>query len=387
MINTNIDIEGTILYNYYYDLNDHIKEINNKIKNLISQRDYCIKQKLLIKILIMRYFHEIRNRKMIIKKRLVHWLNTAKNITHEILGRKVTKWIIDKYRISNATTNWKILTNLLFKRESFLEIKEIISSTLILNARNNWEKLTNLLIKKFKKESFLKLKGIILRIRILKIKKSKKYLTNLFIRYEIISKNKIIRFLKLLMLYKKRVNILEKCIEFCEEKNPYSLINAFLHWNFISNELYKREIKLFNATLCINKREIINIANIIDNINYEKILLNMISIIKKYDKNSLREAYKKLYINALRVKFEAESENNYLQILISREEIKELKKALSKNAIELSLKEKLMVVIFQSINQDISYPMICKNTTIFSEIVNSLYNIYPKYRDIGCFFI
>ena len=78
MINTNIDIEGTILYNYYYDLNDHIKEINNKIKNLISQRDYCIKQKLLIKILIMRYFHEIRNRKMIIKKRLVHWLNSAK---------------------------------------------------------------------------------------------------------------------------------------------------------------------------------------------------------------------------------------------------------------------------------------------------------------------
>ena len=108
-------------------------------------------------------------------------------------------------------------------------------------------------------------------------------------------------------------------------------------------------------------------------------------MLKKIIKKSLKEEFKKFYINAL-LKIEKSYDNN-LQMLISREEIKELKKILSKKAIELSATEKLMVVKIKSINQDISYSMICKNTSIFSEIVNSLYNIYPKYRDIGCFFI
>ena len=135
----------------------------------------------------------------------------------------------------------------------------------------------------------------------------------------------------------------------------------------------------------IEKRQLIYDITIIDDVNYKRIISKLISLLENiYTRKYLKKVFKKFFINALKIE---KSKDNNLQMLISREEIEELKKILSKKAIELSAREKLMVVKIKSINQDISYSMICKNTSVFSEIVNSLFNIYPKYRDVGCFFI
>ena len=65
-------------------------------------------------------------------------------------------------------------------------------------------------------------------------------------------------------------------------------------------------------------------------------------------------------------------------------EIKEIK---SRYPIELQKGEKLLSVIFKSINQKILYSIICKNTDKFSKVEDKLYEQYPKYLENENFFI
>ena len=59
----------------------------------------------------------------------------------------------------------------------------------------------------------------------------------------------------------------------------------------------------------------------------------------------------------------------------------------SKLPFDLSIKENLMSVIFDSANQDIKCSIICKNTDIFSRIENCLYNKYPEYKETQNYFL
>ncbi len=76
MINSNEDTEATLLYKYYYDLKKQIRNINNEIKILKRDRDYYIKQKLLTKLIIIRYLTDLK----IIKKDLKNGLIIQKLI-------------------------------------------------------------------------------------------------------------------------------------------------------------------------------------------------------------------------------------------------------------------------------------------------------------------
>ena len=49
--------------------------------------------------------------------------------------------------------------------------------------------------------------------------------------------------------------------------------------------------------------------------------------------------------------------------------------------IEIKLGEKMMSVIFISIDQNIYYSTICKNTDIFSNIEEKFYDKYPEYKN------
>ena len=76
---------------------------------------------------------------------------------------------------------------------------------------------------------------------------------------------------------------------------------------------------------------------------------------------------------------------NLMNKIISKdEEIKELK---SRFPFELLKGEKLMTVIFSSINQDLLYSVICKNTDKFTKIENILYDEFPGYRETQNYFI
>ena len=63
--------------------------------------------------------------------------------------------------------------------------------------------------------------------------------------------------------------------------------------------------------------------------------------------------------------------------------IQELK---SKNPFNLNKDEKLMPIIFWSVDQKIHYAFICKNTDRFNKIENMLYDIYPEYQEDENFF-
>ena len=66
--------------------------------------------------------------------------------------------------------------------------------------------------------------------------------------------------------------------------------------------------------------------------------------------------------------------------------IKELKEKLSRYPFELFPGEKMMTVNFCSMNQDITFSVICKNTDIFINLELQLYKDYPKYSETENYF-
>ena len=43
--------------------------------------------------------------------------------------------------------------------------------------------------------------------------------------------------------------------------------------------------------------------------------------------------------------------------------------------------EKIIVAHFKSIDENVDYPIACKNTDIFDKIVEKLYKIFPNYKE------
>ena len=60
-----------------------------------------------------------------------------------------------------------------------------------------------------------------------------------------------------------------------------------------------------------------------------------------------------------------------------------------KNSInfELNKDEKLMCVIFMSSDQQVHYPIICKNNQKFNEMENLLYDKFPEYKEFENYFL
>ena len=80
-------------------------------------------------------------------------------------------------------------------------------------------------------------------------------------------------------------------------------------------------------------------------------------------------------------------ESLFKTILEKDKEISNLKLKLSRYPFELNEGEKLMTLIFTSIDQKINYSIICKNTDRFNLIENKLYDIYPEYSETENYFI
>ena len=67
--------------------------------------------------------------------------------------------------------------------------------------------------------------------------------------------------------------------------------------------------------------------------------------------------------------------------------IEEQKEIISKFPFTLEKNEKLLSLIFISVDQKIHYSLICKNTDYFSKIETILYNEYPEYKETQNYFI
>ena len=72
------------------------------------------------------------------------------------------------------------------------------------------------------------------------------------------------------------------------------------------------------------------------------------------------------------------------ELKIKENEIKEIKSIIPFN---LQKGEKLMTVIFYSVDQKIHYSLICKNTDKFSVIEQRLFEVYPESQDENYYFM
>ena len=101
------------------------------------------------------------------------------------------------------------------------------------------------------------------------------------------------------------------------------------------------------------------------------------------EKNTINELSEKLQnvnINNLNSNISKEELNKLL------EEIRIKDKIISNYPIKLSEGEKLISVIFVSLDQKIHYSVICKNTDKFNTIENILYEAYPEYMELENYF-
>ena len=89
----------------------------------------------------------------------------------------------------------------------------------------------------------------------------------------------------------------------------------------------------------------------------------------------------------MKKKLEKESKESFLEAIIEKEkEIKELKLKLSRYPFVLEEGEKLMSIIFNSVDQKLNFSVICKNTDEFHKIEAQLYKNYPEYSENDNFF-
>ena len=82
------------------------------------------------------------------------------------------------------------------------------------------------------------------------------------------------------------------------------------------------------------------------------------------------------------------SNDKLINLLSQKEEqIKELKDKIKRYPFVLEKNERLMVIIFYSVDQKVHYPMICKNTDTIHKLEEKLYEEYPKLSERENYFL
>ena len=82
-----------------------------------------------------------------------------------------------------------------------------------------------------------------------------------------------------------------------------------------------------------------------------------------------------------------DSKESLIKIILEKEkEVKEMKAKLLRFPFELNEKEKLMTIIFTSVDEKLLFSVIWKNTDKFNIIENKLYEEYPIYYESENYF-
>ena len=69
------------------------------------------------------------------------------------------------------------------------------------------------------------------------------------------------------------------------------------------------------------------------------------------------------------------------------EQINELKDKIKRYPFVLEKNERLMAIIFDSVDQKVHYPMICKNTDTINKLEEKLYEEYPNLSERENYFL
>ena len=147
--------------------------------------------------------------------------------------------------------------------------------------------------------------------------------------------------------------------------------NELLNTNILSNGLMKI-VEIDELKQRIKKLE----EELDKEKNKNKMLeQNIINLKKELKKEKDKDLTKNININKLN------------QIIVEKEnKIKTLEKKLSRFPFELNEREKLISVIFISLDQNLYYSIICKNTDRFDTIEKKLYDVYSQYSETENYF-
>ena len=175
---------------------------------------------------------------------------------------------------------------------------------------------------------------------------------------------------------KKKIN--ELLIKLKEKENQIKQLNLkkreFLDTKITNiNQLYFSSSKiLFNKNFNYNKDKNKQNKNSRYNTNNES------SVLEKKKFNELSKSYKNMekYSNT---KYSLTKIIGLLEDLQKKDE--EIKEIESRYPIKLLRGEKIISVIFTTINNEFFYSIICKNTDIFVNIELEFYKKYPVYRE------
>ena len=194
----------------------------------------------------------------------------------------------------------------------------------------------------------------------------------------------------------KKTNILN--VHTSEEKNKYNLIEN-------KDSKLNNEIEILNNQINSQKKENLNLKNEIDKLNNQinsqkKENLNLTNIIEKLNNqiNSQKKENLNLKNEIEKLNNQINSQNNiqiipnnsnstYLEMNNLYKQIIELNEKLKRYPFNLEKGEKIMSVIFASVDQNIHYSIVCKNTDTIHNLEGELYKEYPQFSETDNFFM
>ena len=141
-------------------------------------------------------------------------------------------------------------------------------------------------------------------------------------------------------------------------RDAIKLIYDYLDYNFINNmSIYSIVNELLDR-----------IKDLESELNKEKSKSNNVNEIKNDNNQTINS------MDDMKVKFEK---------IISEtdKEISELKNKLSNNNFNLEKGEKQISIIISTVDENVNYSIICKNTDKFKKIEEQFYSEFPEYRD------
>ena len=165
----------------------------------------------------------------------------------------------------------------------------------------------------------------------------------------------------------------------------------------------------FKEKQSINVVNMINEENSTNTINGEKNKIQDEKENMTIEENNSKKENKEININMIEEDDDEENKNSliiselnkelknlndYLTNSVNIDKVNELleeirikDKIISSYPVQLLEGEKLLSVIFVSIDKKINYSVICKNTSKFNEIENILYDAYPEYVEKENYFV
>ena len=80
--------------------------------------------------------------------------------------------------------------------------------------------------------------------------------------------------------------------------------------------------------------------------------------------------------------------DKFINLINEKENIiKDLKEKIQRYPFVLEKNEKIMSIIFSSVNQKVNYPMVCKNTDTIHKLEEKLYEEYPNLSESENYFL